>query len=104
MPRDIKLSGSEISVLKRIGLSGTQVYGKLLLDKVEPAEAVEFVETLSDLVAVGYVLSNKVNIRRIEEVQTAFFRVAPAYARELRDAIVPSKGRDERRTRRERRG
>lgn len=104
MPREIKLTGSEISALKAIGTSGTQVYGKLLLGKIADAEQTEFLETLTGLIDQGYVLSNKVNIRRIEEVETAFFRVSPAYARDLRDAMNPARKRNEDRGRRQRRG
>jgi hypothetical protein len=104
MPREIKLSGSEISVLKAIGTSGTQVFGKLLLGKFGDAEHAEFLDTLTGLIDQGYVLSNKVNIRRIEEVETAFFRVSPAYSRDLRDAMNPARKRNEERTRRQRRG
>jgi hypothetical protein len=96
------LSGGEITVLKQIGLSGTQVYGKLLLDKVEDVERAEFIETLTDLIALDYVVANKVNIRTAEDVETAFFRVSPVHARDLRAAINPSRGREER-GRRERR-
>ena len=103
MPREIKLDGGEISVLKTIGLSGTQVYGKLLLDKVDDLAPAEFLETLEGLIGQGYVLSNKVNVRKIEDVEHAFFRVNPAYSRDLRDAINPSRSRDQRRVRRERR-
>jgi hypothetical protein len=103
MGREIKLSGGEITVLKSIGLSGTQVYGKLLLDKFEEAEHAEFLETLTDLLSMGYVLSNKVNIRKIEEVERAFFRVSPVYSRDLRDAVNPSRSRDADRGRRQRR-
>jgi hypothetical protein len=104
MPREIKLSGSEISVLKAIGLSGTQVFGKILLGKISDAEQVEFLDTLTGLIDQGYVLSNKVNIRRIEEVETSFFRVSPAYARDLREAMNPMRKRNEERARRQRRG
>ena len=102
MPREIKLSGSEISVLKAIGLSGTQLLGKHLLGKIADAEQVEFLETLTGLIDQGYVLSNKVNIRRIEDVETTFFRVSPTYARDLRDAMNPARRRNQ--DRRERRG
>ena len=104
MPREIKLSGSEISVLKAIGTSGTQVYGKLLLGKIAEGEKPEFLETLTGLIDQGYVLSNKVNLRKLEEVETAFFRVSPAYARDLRDAMNPARRRNENRARRDRRG
>ena len=100
MPREIKLSGSEITVLKMMGLGGTQVYGKLLLEKLEDSEKAEFLETLTDLISMGYVLSTKVNIRLIEDVERSFFRVSPTYSRDLRDAINPSRTREVRRRRR----
>ena len=106
MPREIKLSGGEISALKAIGLSGTQVFGKLLLGKIPEAEHGEFLLTLVDLIDQGYVLSNRVNIRKLEEVETSFFRVSPAYSRDLRDAVNPSRKRAQERSaaKRERRG
>jgi hypothetical protein len=103
MPREISLSGSEITVLKSIGLGGTQVYGNNVLEKVEDVERGEFLETLTDLIDRGYVLSNKVNIRTIEDMEKAFFRVSPTYARDLRDAINPSRTRERDRGRRQRR-
>ena len=104
MPRDISLSGSEISVLKTIGTSGTQVFGKLLFGKMADGEKPEFLVTLIDLIDQGYVLSNKVNIRKVEEAELAFFRVSPVYARDLRDAMNPARKRNESRGRRQRRG
>jgi hypothetical protein len=104
MPREIKLSGGEITALKAIGLSGTQVFGKLLLDKISDAEQIEFLDTLTGLIDQGYVLSNRVNIRTIDEVEKSFFRVSPAHARDLRDAVNPARARNEARSRRDRRG
>ena len=103
MPREIKLDGGEISVLKSLGLSGTQMYGKILLERIEEMGTAEFLETLDGLLSLGYVLSNKINIRKVEDVERAFFRVNPSYSRDLRDAINPG-GRGEReRGRRQRR-
>ena len=104
MPREIKLSGGEISVLKAIGLGGTQVFGKLLLDKIPEAEHDEFLETLTDLIDQGYVMSNRVNIRNLDEVKASFFRVSPAHSRDLRDAVNPARKRNQDRARRDRRG
>jgi hypothetical protein len=103
MTREIKLDGGEITLLKKIGLSGTQVYGKMLIDRADSMETSEFLETLSGLIDLGYVLSNKVNIRKIEDVERAFFRVNAAFAKDLRDAVNPGRRRDQERTRRERR-
>lgn len=103
--REIKLDGGEIALLKTIGLSGTQMNGKLLLERISEVGNAEFLETLTGLIDQGYVVSNRVNIRLIEDVEHAFFRVNPAYARDLRDAVYPSRAREQRRTgRRERRG
>lgn len=103
MGREINLDGGEITVLKKIGLSGAQVYGKMLIDRVEGMETAEFLETLTGLIDQGYILSNKVNIRLIEDAEKAFFRVNGAYAKDLRDAVNPGRKRDLERMKRQRR-
>lgn len=103
MGRDIHLDGGEITLLKKIGLSGAQVYGKILLDRVEGMETAELLDTLTGLIDQGYVLSNKVNIRVIEDAQKAFFRVNAAYAKDLREAVNPSAKRERERAQRQRR-
>ena len=95
MAREINLGGGEITLLKKIGLGGGQMYGKLLIDRVDGMETAEFLETLIGLIDQGYVLSNKVNIRLIEEAEKAFFRVNAAYAKDLRDAVNPGRKRDQ---------
>jgi hypothetical protein len=103
MGREIKLDGGEISLLKKIGLSGSPLFGKLLLDRIEEMETGEFLDTLCGLIDQGYVVSNKVNVRRMEEVATAFFRVNPAYSKDLQDAVNPSRKRERERAGRLRR-
>ena len=104
MKREINLDGGEITILKTIGLSGTPIYGKMLIERIGEVEAVEFVDTLDGLLTLGYVLSSKVNVRTMEEVERSFFRVNSAYAHELRDAIRPGKRREDDHARRRRRG
>jgi len=101
--REIKLNGGEITVLKALGLAGTPVFGKLLLERAGDMGNAEFLDTLGGLLALGYVVSNKVNVIKIEDVEHAFFRVNPSYARELRDAMRGGRRRDEERPRRRRR-
>lgn len=103
MGRDIKLDGGEISILKKIGLSGSPLYGKLLIDRIEEMETGEFLDTLCGLLDMGYVLSNKVNIRVMEDVEKAFFRVNPSYSKDLQDAVNPSRKRERERQERQRR-
>ena len=94
MGREIKLDGGEISILKKIGLSGSPLYGKLLIDRIEEMETGEFLDTLCGLLDLGYVLSNKVNIRLMEDVEKASFRVNPTYSKDLQDAVNPSRKRE----------
>lgn len=103
MHREIKLDGGEISILKTIGLSGAPMSGKMLLERAEEMETAEFLDTLSGLISLGYVLSDKVNVRLAEDVARANFRVNPSYARDLKDAIHPGRRQSQQRERRERR-
>ncbi|MDQ6655363.1 MAG: hypothetical protein M3Y80_06075 [Verrucomicrobiota bacterium] len=100
---EIKLDGGEISLLKAIGTSGAPLHGLLLLDRIGETAAAEFLETLSGLLAQDYVLSNKVNVRTMEDVERSFFRVNPAFTKDLRDAMNPGRRRREERDRRQRR-
>ena len=103
MSREINLDGGEITVLKTLGVSGAPVPGKLLLDRIGEMETAELLDTLSGLMSLGYVLSEKANVRLVEDVERSTFRVNPSYARELKDALFPSRKRTERRERRRRR-
>ncbi|MBA2742798.1 MAG: hypothetical protein H0U43_00525 [Chthoniobacterales bacterium] len=103
MSREIKLDGGEISVLKTLGVSGTQMPGKILLERSDEMETAELLDTLNGLLALGYVLASKVNLRSVEDVERTLFRVNPSYSRDLKDALNPSTARDERRAQRDRR-
>lgn len=102
MAREINLSGGEITLLKTMGLSGTPIYGKLLIDHIGEMEPAEFLDELSGLISLGYVLADKVNIRTIQDVERTVFRVNASYARDLRDAIQPGRRRESERRRRRR--
>ena len=76
MKREIKLDGGEITILKTIGLSGSPIYGKLMLDRIGEVQEAEFIDTLAGLIAQDYVLSSKVNVRSMEDVETRYREVA----------------------------
>ena len=103
MGRDIKLTGGEISLLKNIGISGSPLAGKLLLKDVKEMETGEFLDTLAGLIDQDYIIANKVNVRRIEDVERASFRVNPSYSKDLQDAMNPSRKRERERSERMRR-
>ncbi|MEO7165622.1 MAG: hypothetical protein ABI787_09700 [Spartobacteria bacterium] len=88
---DIKLNGGEITILKTIGLSGGSMAGAQVIDRMDDLEGAEFLDTLDGLMSLGYVVANKVNIRTMDAVKTATFRVNPSFARDLKDALYPSR-------------
>ena len=71
MRREINLSGGEITLLKTMGLSGTPVYGKLLIERIGEMEKAEFLDELTGLISQGYVLCDKVNVRTMDDVDGA---------------------------------
>ena len=103
MAREIKLDGGEITVLKTLGLSGSTLIGKTLIERSGDMDTAELLNTLQGLLELGYVVSNKVNVRNREDVERALFRVNPSYAHELKEAINPGRGRDQTGERRRRR-
>jgi hypothetical protein len=100
---EISLNGGEISILKTIGLGGGTLAGSQLAQRMNEMETAEFIDSLEGLMSMSYVLSNKVNIRTLDDVKGATFRVNPAFARELRDAVYPSRARKPETGRRRRR-
>jgi hypothetical protein len=103
MTRDIKLNGGEIAILKKIGLSGSPLFGKLLVERIEEMETGEFLDALIGLIDLNYVIANKVNIRLLEDVEKASFRVNPSFSKDLQDAVNPSRRRERERQERLRR-
>ena len=102
MRREINLSGGEITLLKTMGLSGAPVYGKLLAQQIGDMETAEFIDELNGLIELGYVLSDKSNVRTMEDVERSVFRVNASYAHDLRDAIQPGRRREKEQRRRRR--
>ena len=103
MEREIHLNGGEITIIKALGLSGSGIHGRLLIEHVGDMEFAEFIDTLDGLMSQGYVLSSKANVHSEEDVERSAFRVNPSYARDLRDALRPG-GRQREERRRRRRG
>jgi hypothetical protein len=88
---EISLNGGEITILKTLGLSGSTLSGVQLVDRLEEMNGAEFLDTLAGLMSMDYVVSNMVNIRTMDHVRKANFRVNPAHSRDLRDAVYPSR-------------
>ena len=89
-------------MIKALGTSGAPLHGKLLMDRSAEMETAEFMDTLNGLLASDYVVSSKVNVQKIEDVERSWFRVNPSYAQDIRDALRPGRRREKERGRRRR--
>jgi hypothetical protein len=100
--REIHLDGGEIALIKGIGLSGSPMSGPILFKRLGNWDEAEFVETLTGLIDLGYLLSNRVNVRLMKDVERASFRIYPSFARELKEALRPRRKDPRERSRRRR--
>jgi hypothetical protein len=103
MRRDINLTGSEITLLKALGVSGTPMPGHLLLARLGEVDEQELFDTLKGLMDLDYIVSSKVNIMKMQDVERSIFRVNSVYAEQLRDAMRPGRRDEDDRGRRQRR-
>lgn len=102
MTRELNLTGSETTILKAIGTSGTSLPGKTLIERIGEVEQAQFLDDLSGLISQGYVLADKVNLFSAEDVERSSFRVNASYSRDLRDALHPGRRREPEKRRRRR--
>jgi hypothetical protein len=99
---DVNLDGGEISVIKALGFSGTNMTGKQLRVSVIGFEYAELVDTLEGLMMMGYVWSDKSSFPEEDDFDRAQFCVNSGYVKELREAIDPKRQKPEKGRRRRR--
>ena len=86
---DINLDGGEITILKALGLGGSEVDGETLLARAVPMEAAEIIDTLKGLVMLGYVSADNSSFHAVEEMKKMNFRVNSGYSKDLKEALDP---------------
>lgn len=86
---DINLDGSEISIIKAIGLSGGGILGEALLEKMPDLMPAELSDTLQGLIAMGYIDCDRSSLHSTEELEKAHLSVNSGYAHQLKEAINP---------------
>jgi hypothetical protein len=90
--KDINLDGGEISILKALGLGGTEVEGEVLLERVPQLEAAEVIDVLQGLTSLGFVDADNAAFHSLEEMKKVKFRVNSGYSKDLREALDPKAG------------
>ena len=100
--KELNLDGGEIAIIKAIGLSGTDIRGDDLMDRVGELDVSELMDTLKGLISVGFVEADKSSFYKEEDMKNVYFHVNSGYARELKEAMDPNTDRPKsRRMRRE---
>ena len=90
MARDIQLDGAEVSVIKAIGIGAGDVDGASLLQRCKGLEVNALIETVKGLIDVGYVDVDVSSLKNKEELEGAYFRVNPGWAKDLMEAVDPA--------------
>jgi hypothetical protein len=100
MGHDINLSGGDITMIKAIGMAGSAVNGEILLGRCQGMGDAEVIESLKDLIALGYVIADNESFNSGSDIAKIQFRVNTSYARDLKESLDPQPKKVERRQRR----
>ena len=98
---EINLDGGEITIIKALGMGGSEVTGEDLLVRVPELESAQIIDTLKGLVMMGYVSADSDSFHSLEELEKIHFRVNSGYAKDLKEALDPSPEKKSKRVRRE---
>jgi len=90
MASNINLDGGEISIIKAIGLSGGEITGAQLAERVPDMVGAELLDALKGLIMMGYVVADTPALSKMSDVEHAKFHVNSGYARELKEAMDPT--------------
>jgi hypothetical protein len=100
----MNLDGTDITVLKAIGLSGGDSSGEDILSRASGLDEAEVLDAIQGLLALGYVLGDVGGaIRSVDELKRGKFSVNSGYVKEIREAVDPRAARDKKPQRRQRR-
>lgn len=87
MARDIHLDGTEISVIKALGIGGSEIDGEALRERCSDLDTPELVDTLKGLIQQGYVDADNDSFYDAKGMDKLYFRVNSGYAKALKDAL-----------------
>ena len=84
----INLDGGEISIIRALGFSGTQMLGCDLKGRVARMSDADLADCLMMMIALGYLTSTP-DLDAGGEIDKVAFAVNSGYAKMLREAIDP---------------
>jgi glyceraldehyde-3-phosphate dehydrogenase/erythrose-4-phosphate dehydrogenase len=87
---DIHLDGTETTIIKALGLSGSTVDGKTLVERASGLMEAELLDAVQGLIDMGYVsCDTSGTLRTIKDMEETAFRVNSGYLKEIREALNP---------------
>ena len=86
MAREIQLDGAEITIVKALGSSSSEVDGATLIERCQGLDFAELVDALKGLMAQGFVDGDSNAFYNEEEMEKVHFRINSGYSKELKDA------------------
>jgi hypothetical protein len=89
MGREIQLDGAEISIIKALGASSSEIDGMTLIARCQELELAEVIDTLRGLMAQGFVDADSNSFYSEEDMEKVNFRINSGYAKDLKNAIDP---------------
>jgi hypothetical protein len=89
MGREIQLDGTEISVVKAIGIGGGEIDGTTLIARCEELDFAELLDAVRGLMMQGFVEADSSSFYNAKEMEAVNFRVNSGYAKDLKDAVDP---------------
>ncbi|HEY3900642.1 MAG TPA: hypothetical protein VGM54_18685 [Chthoniobacter sp.] len=88
--REINLDGGEVSIIKALGMSSTEMLGADLLDRLSAELAgAEILDTIKGLMSMGYVDADKSGFYSVDDMKPIYFRINSGYSKDLRDSLAP---------------
>lgn len=87
--REINLDGTEVSVVKAIGLGGGGISGATLMERCPELAEAELIDTLKGLMMLGYVEADRSGFYKKEEMEAITFHVNSGYAKDIKEALNP---------------
>jgi hypothetical protein len=90
MAGNINLDGGEITILKALGLGGSEITGEQLMSRIPDQAPAELIDSIQSLVMMGYVVSDTAGFKKLEDLKNARLHVNSGYARELKEAMDPT--------------
>jgi len=97
---DINLDGGEISIIKALGLGGSDVEGEILIERLPQLEPAELIDTLKGLLMMGYISADQ-SFSALEDMKKTNFHVNSGYSKDLKEALDPQPQMKSKRIRRE---